>query len=115
AMRWWSGSNADDPSAMPSCTNLELLGDSLTRAVAILTYYGDPPGRVAAVRSLLRGFRGADMPTGAARDMWVEILQSLLRTGSEAAMEELRPLAEQVDRLRGVIGAHLALTSAASN
>jgi len=93
---------------MASRADLERLVDTLARAAAILAYAGGPARRLTAVRTLLQAFGNEDMPTSAARDLWIEIAQSMLRLGGGAATSvELHGLDEQIGRLRDVIHAHL--------
>ena len=94
--------------AVASCIRLELLRDTLAQAAAILSHADRPARRFTAVRALLQGIRGEHMPTRAARDVWIQIAQSLLRLGGTATAEELDSLGQQLAQLRDVIHAHLA-------
>ena len=93
---------------MASRADLERLVDTLAQAAAILAYSGGPARRLTAVRTLLQAFGNEDMPTSAARDLWIEIAQSMLRLGGGAATSvELHGLDGQIGQLRDVIHAHL--------
>src|SRR5262249_3930889 len=92
--------------------DLQKITDKLAQAEAILAYKGATTRRVMGVRTLLRALQASDMPTAAARSLWVQILETMLRlTDDTITVDEVRDLAHRIGELRKAILAHLAHTA----
>jgi len=97
---------------MTSRAQLERITDKLEQARAILDYSGAIERRLAAVRSLIRPYSRDDMPTDAARSLWSQLTEQMLRSGSgTATTQDLRDLSLQIHRLRQAIRGHLDKTA----
>ena len=63
---------------------------------------------MTAVRTLLRAFQSKDMPTAAARALWIEIALAMLSLADdEITVDQIRDLRRQIGELRKAILAHL--------
>jgi len=89
--------------------DLEKITDKLAQAEAILAYSGGAVRRMVGVRTLLRALQSDDMPTTAARGLWIQIAQAMLRlTDDRITVDEIRDLRRQIGELRKAIRDHLA-------
>ena len=93
---------------MLSHATLEKIRDRLAREAAVVDHAGDAGRRLTAAGSLLRGFAADDMPTRAARGLWIEITQTMLRLSDETVTaDELDGLRNQIVALQKLITTHL--------
>ena len=92
---------------MANRADLERCGDKLAQAAAILVYSGGVARRLTAVRALLNPIRSEDMPTQAARDLWIETAQAMLRLNDAATSEDLHALGRQIAHLCNAIRGHI--------
>ena len=93
---------------MTSRAQLEKITDKLQQACAILDYSGATGRRLVAVRSLIRPYSSDDMPTDAARSLWFQVTEHVLRLGTGAATSrDLHDLWLQIHQLRTAIRAYL--------
>ena len=89
--------------------DLEKITDRLAQAEAKLAYSGGAARRMTGVRTLLRAFQRDDMPTAAARGLWIQIVQAMLRlTDDKITVDEICDLRRQIGELRKAIRDHLA-------
>ena len=88
-------------------SDLEVIGDRLEQAEAILAYEGALGRRLTAVRSLLSHSGGAALPTRSMRKQWTEILETMLKLDAKVATPgEAAELLRQVESLRRAVRAH---------
>ena len=93
---------------MASRIQLEAFADKLEKAYAILDLSGASARRLTAVRSLIRPYSSDEMPTEAARSLWIQFTGSLLRLGTASATPaDLHDLRILIHRLRLAILAYL--------
>jgi hypothetical protein len=91
--------------------DLEKITEKLAQAEAILAYSGGVARPVTGVRTLLRALQSNDMPTAAARSLWIETVEAMLRlTDDKITVEEVRNLHRQIGELRKAIRTHLDRT-----
>jgi len=97
---------------MADRADLEKITEKLAQAEAILAYSGAAARRVTGVRTLLRPFQSCDMPTVAARSLWIETVEAMLRlTDDKITAEEMGSLRRQLSDLRKIVRDHLARTA----
>ena len=70
----------------PSRTDLEMIGDRLEQAEAILAYEGMLTRRLIAVRELLSQSDTASLPTLSMRKRWIDILETMLKLDANVAV-----------------------------
>jgi len=97
---------------MADRADLEKITEKLAQAEAILAYSGAAARRVTGVRTLLRPLQSNDMPTAAARNLWIQTVEAMLRlTDDRITVEEIRKLHRQIGELRKAIRTHLDRTA----
>ena len=93
----------------PSRTDLEMIGDRLEQAEAILAYEGTLTRRLIAVRELLSLSDSGTLPTRAMRKHWTDILETMLKLDAHvAAAADVADVLRQVEALRRTVRAHEA-------